>query len=267
MILRPRNNNRPWCRIQNNAGETDIFIYDEISFWGISAQAFADRITAIDSETINLRINSPGGDVFDGFAIYNLLRQHEARVVTYVDGIAASIASIIALAGDEVRVAKNSFFMIHNPWTLAFGNASELREVADRLDKIRGSIADTYVDHSELDLETAVSAMDDETWYSAEEAVGIGLADSVIGESEEDTEAKNVFDLTSFRNTPKSLLNKQQKKKSKPSKREFETLLRDSGFSRSQAVAITAKAYNDSLSDSDDAVNAALNSLLSKISA
>src|SRR5690242_9572182 len=127
------------------AGEADVLLYDEIGFWGVQAKPFIQELQALDVETIHLRINSPGGSVFEGIAIANALQQLEAKVITHVDALAASIASIIAVAGDEVHMAENAFLMIHNAWTLSIGDAAQLRKDAALLDKIGGSLVDAYV--------------------------------------------------------------------------------------------------------------------------
>jgi ATP-dependent protease ClpP protease subunit len=130
-----------------------------------------------------VRINSPGGDVFDGFAIYNLLNQHEGKVTVYVDGLAASAASVIAMAGDEIVMADNALMMIHDPWTMSVGNAAEMRETASLLDKISGSILTTYLSKSNLEAADITQKMKDESWFNAVEAVEFGFATSIASES------------------------------------------------------------------------------------
>jgi ATP-dependent Clp protease protease subunit len=151
--------------------EAEILLYSEISeWWGIGAETFKRELDAITTPTINLRINSPGGDVFDSYAIYNALVAHPARIITHIDGVAASMASIIALAGDEVRMAENAFFMVHNPWSIVMGNADALRKEAGLLEKIGGTMADTYRERTGATAEEVAAWMDDETWFTAEEA-------------------------------------------------------------------------------------------------
>ena len=136
---------KPWYSIQAAAKDVaEVLIYDEISSWGITAENFVKDLQGVTAKTINLRINSPGGSVFDGTAIFNALRAHPAKVVSHIDGVAASIASIIALAADEVRMAENAFYMIHNAWGVAMGDGAEMRKMADILDKIAGTLAKTY---------------------------------------------------------------------------------------------------------------------------
>lgn len=160
-------------------------LYDPVDsygeFWGVSAKEFAQALDDLPSNVteIRLHINSPGGDVFDGVAIVNSLRSHPARVVAVVDGIAASAASFIAAAADETIMAPNSELMIHDAWGLCVGNAAEMRQMADMLDHISDNIASIYAAKAGGTTADWRAAMAKETWYSAEEAVAAGLADSV----------------------------------------------------------------------------------------
>lgn len=148
-----------------------------------SASQFRDLLKQIGNvKTINLHINSPGGNVFEGIAIYNMLKQNKATVHVYVDGLAASIASTIAMAGDTISIPENSMLMIHNPWTSATGNAKEFRKRADDLDKLGASMKTSYMSKSngKIDEDTLSELMDQETWLTAKEAVDYGLADEVL---------------------------------------------------------------------------------------
>ena len=165
----------------------EVWLYDQIgqSFWGdgISAKSFQKELSALGKVTsITVRINSPGGDVFDGFAIYNQLKSHPAKVVVDVDGLAASIASVIAMAGDEIRVASNAMIMIHNPHGMAVGDADEMLRVAALLEQVKGSLADTYAGRTKQPLDKLKAWMDDETWMAADTAVQYGFADGVTNE-------------------------------------------------------------------------------------
>lgn len=158
-------------------------VTDEYYDTDTSAAGFRDALKDLgDVKTINLHINSPGGSVFEGIAIYNMLKQNKAHVNVYVDGLAASIASVIAMSGDAIFMPSNSMLMIHNPWTMAVGNASELRKQADDLDKITELSVQTYLDTAgdKLDEATLRQLMDDETWLTAKEAVEYGLATEVV---------------------------------------------------------------------------------------
>lgn len=193
-----------WFSINAKAetGHAEIMIYDEIGLWGVTAKEFVDQLNALEVKTIDLRLNTPGGSVFDGNAIFNALQRHPAEVNVYVDGLAASMGSVIALAGRSVRMAENAMIMIHNPWTLAIGDADQLRDTADVLDKLRGGIAQTYVAKTGMDIEAVHEAMDAETWFTAEEALNAGLADEIIVGVDAKATAKMKAALTRFKNAP-----------------------------------------------------------------
>jgi ATP-dependent Clp protease, protease subunit len=175
----------PMCRF-NKTEETaaEILLYGDIGagLWdGISAKEFAQELAGLgDVEEINLCINSPGGDVADGFAIYNTLNRHSARIIVDVDGLAASIASVIAMAGDEIRMAENASLMIHDPWTIAMGDAEELRRAASILDTLQGQIAGVYAARTGQSLAAIKRMMSAETWMTAEEARAAGFCTAVI---------------------------------------------------------------------------------------
>ncbi|USE38936.1 ClpP-like prohead protease/major capsid protein fusion protein [Endozoicomonas sp. SCSIO W0465] len=164
----------------------ELIIYEEISsWWGITAQNIANQLKELRAangtiNTIRVRINSPGGDVFEGVTIYNLLKQDSAFVEVYVDGMAASIASIIAMAGDKIVIGESAAFMIHNPWSYAWGESDELRKMADLLDQIKSSLMTTYQKRTGLSEEEITALMDEETWYFGQEAVDAGFADEVF---------------------------------------------------------------------------------------
>lgn len=229
-------------------GEADVLLYDEIGYWGVQAKPFLQELRALDVERINLRINSPGGSVFDGIAIANGLRQLDATVITHVDALAASIASVIALAGDEVRMADNAFLMIHEAWTISMGNASQLRADADLLDKIGASIVDAYVKKTGASVAKVTAWMKAETWFSAAEAKDEGFIDAIEGESAAAAE----FDLSVFNHAPAALVRCEE---SEPGARELERALRDAGCSRAAAKAILAGGLKTTTSprDADDA--------------
>lgn len=189
---------KTWFDIQAKANdEAEIYLYDEIGGWGVTAKSFIDAVRATGAKRINLRINSPGGSVFDGLAIYNFLRGQDVTV--QIDGLAASISSIIALAGKTVRMAGNGFFMIHNPWGGAVGEADEMRQTADLLDKIRDSLVGTYAAKTGKDHDTIKEWMNSETWFSAAEAKEAGFVDEVTDE------IAFAASTRSFRNAPDAL--------------------------------------------------------------
>lgn len=172
-------------RIRGEATSTlEIDVYDDIgeSWWsdGVTARDVRATLRANrDAETISLRVNSRGGDVFDGIAIYNLLLDHPARVVADVDALAASMASVILMAADEIRIARGAMIMVHNPWGGAMGEAGDLRSAADVLDQIRGQMAAIYARRTGLPDETVLALMDAETWLDADASVERGFADTV----------------------------------------------------------------------------------------
>lgn len=185
-----------------DAGHAEIMIYDEIGLWGVSAKDFVDEINSLEVRRIDLRLNTPGGSVFDGNAIYNALVRHPAEITVHIDGLAASMGSVIALAGNSVRMAENAMFMIHNPWTLALGDAKSLRDTANVLDKLRDGIAQTY--HSKIGGEMAdiLAAMDAETWYTADEALAAGFVDEVTIRVETKASAATTAAMARFKNAP-----------------------------------------------------------------
>lgn len=218
-------------------GPIEIDLYDEIGFWGVRAKDFRSRLRDAGDSDILLRINSPGGDVFDGIAIYNDLLAHKGKVRVEVTGLAASIASIIAMAGNERAVADNAMVMIHNAWTIALGNKNDFRETADLLDKIDENLARTYASATGQGIKSIKKMMDDESWFNGNEAVENGFATELLGASDLDAQAK--FDLSVFENVPKALCWPDDTFDAQESEEDIEKLLmRDAGRSRSQARAL-----------------------------
>lgn len=174
----------PWFKISNSNSTAEISIFDEIG-WDVTASDFQAELNALgDIAEIRLHVCSPGGSVFDGISIYNALRRHPAKVTTYIDSIAASAASVIAMAGDRVLVEPQATLMIHEASAVCIGNAADMRETADLLDRVSGVIAGVYAASAGGTVTAWRTAMKAETWYSAEEAVAAGLADEVLAESE-----------------------------------------------------------------------------------
>jgi len=185
----------------------EIYLYGQIgASWfgdGITAKQFSDDLKKLGKvSAIDLRINSEGGDVFDGRTMYSLLVQHDAKITVYVDGLAASIASLIAMAGDTIKMAAGSFTMVHSPWTLSMGNAADLRRTADLLDSVEGTLIDTYVARTKNDKAKIKTWLDAETWFTADEAKANGFADEVI---EPLKAAASVSRPDRFRNLPAAL--------------------------------------------------------------
>lgn len=201
---------RQWYEIRAAAASpdvTEVFIYDfiGIDWWsgeGVGAKQFAEAVRAIETPQIHLHLNSPGGSVFDGVAIHNALVRHPANVTTFIDGLAASIASVIALAGSRVVMAANALFMIHNPWGAIRGTAADMRQYADTLDKIRDTLVVTYQERTGMSVEDLIAALDAETWFTAEEALAAGFIDEIGVE----LAAAAHFDLAAlgYRNPPGS---------------------------------------------------------------
>ncbi|MCI0687234.1 MAG: Clp protease ClpP [Sporichthyaceae bacterium] len=178
---RTRAGSKDWYRIANSADgdSAEVYIYDEIGYWGTTAADFIDQLRELDVARIDLHLNTPGGEVFDGVAIYNALVDHQAEVTVYVDALAASIGSVIAMSGDRVVMGRSSQLMIHDAWGMAIGNAADMREMADLLDKISDSVASVYVDRAGGKLSDWRDLMLAETWFTGDEAVEAGLADEV----------------------------------------------------------------------------------------
>lgn len=186
-----------WYRIINEADQpSEVYIYDEISMWGVTADEFVRDIKGLNTDTINLHLNTPGGLVFDGIAIHNALRGHSAKVHVTVDGLAASIGSVIAMAGDTVTMNRGTHMMIHDAAGLVIGNAKDMSEFAALLDKVSGTIAGFYADRAGGAVADWRNAMLNETWYTAAEAVSAGLADQVTGADSSAAAAR--WDLSTF---------------------------------------------------------------------
>lgn len=177
----------------------EVRIYDEIgpSFWGdsVDAKNFSDEIAGLEVDELYVRINSPGGDIFDGITIMNALKRHTAKVTAFVDGLAASAASIIAVGGaDEVVMCEGSQLMIHDAWSWGAGNASDLQRLVDRLDKSSDDMAKIYAKKAGTSVVEWREAMKEETWFTSDEAVALGLADRVDQATEDpiDEDRKSV---------------------------------------------------------------------------
>jgi ATP-dependent Clp endopeptidase proteolytic subunit ClpP len=191
-----------WYEFRAQMRGAEIVIYDEIGAFGIPAKAFLDELKALGPVAeVTVRINSPGGSVFDGVAIYNALKRHDAAITVWVDGIAASIASMIAMAGDEVVMPENAMLMLHDPSGLVMGTATDMRGMAEALDRMKAGMVAAYRDKSGRDDTEIEALMQAETWLSAQEAVALGLADRV----EAPVRMAAHFDLSRFRNAPPQL--------------------------------------------------------------
>ena len=158
---------------------------------GVGAKRIAAALRAIGNRDVTVQINSPGGDMFEGIAIYNLLRAHPAEVSIEVLGIAASAASIIAMAGDNIRMAPSSFLMLHNAWGVVIGNRHDMAEAATLFERFDGALADIYAARSGMARSEIAALLDAETFLTAEEAVAAGIADTIAGGADASTYASH----------------------------------------------------------------------------
>jgi len=182
--------------------EAELTIYGEVSssesMWSdgneVTPVGFKEELDALgDINALNVYINSPGGDVFAGQAIYSMLKRSKATINVHIDGLAASIASVIAMAGDTIHMPSNAMMMVHNPWSICQGNSKDFRKMADDLDKIGLSIQETYLAKATgMKQEDLVALLDEESWLTAQECLDLGLCDSV------DKEQKIVASLNDF---------------------------------------------------------------------
>lgn len=205
--LMAKNAKRGEFKAEKSKDEATIYLYDAIVnsdveaewFGGVAPKAFISELKAIDAPVINLRINSPGGSVFAARAMEQALREHDAKIIAHIDGYAASAASFLMMAADEINMAPGAMVMIHKAWTGMWGNAEDLRKEADLLDKIDGTLVDTYAARSGQDAGKIAEWMAAETWFTAQEAVDSGFADK-ISESKAKAQA---WDLSAYANAPK----------------------------------------------------------------
>ena len=201
--------NKTWFTIRNAASAdapAEISIHDEIGSWGVSAKDFLAQLRSIAAATpITLSIHSPGGEVFDGLAIYHALKAR-GNVTVRIEGLAASMASVIAMAGTRIEMPRNAFLMIHNPSGFAMGDAADMRQLADLLDKIKSSLVAAYRDRTKKTDEDIMDMMDAETWLTGEEAVEHGFADATTDEVALSASAFKTARITAaLRHAPRAL--------------------------------------------------------------
>lgn len=194
---------QPWYQFRNVAAdEAELFLYDEIGAWGTLAEDFIAELKAITAPKLRVRVSSPGGSVFEGVALANALRAHPGEVTVQVDGIAASIASVIAMAGDRVVIQPQAMIMVHEAAGGCLGNAKDMQDMADLLDKISDNIAGAYAAKAGGDVAEWRQVMVKETWFTAEEAVEAGLADEMVQPKKkpapDDEPEMRTFDLTAY---------------------------------------------------------------------
>jgi len=249
--------------VSAKSDSSTITILDVIGedYWtggGVTAKRIEAALRSIGNKDITVDINSPGGDFFEGIAIYNLLRAHQAKVTVRVLGLAASAASLIAMAGDEVQIGKAAFLMVHNAWVVAAGNRHDLAQAASMMLPFDEAMAGLYAERAGVDVKTAASWMDGETWFNGTQAVDKGLADDflpadvVAEDKDKDTKA-----FQALKRMEASLT------KSGMSRSQARSLIKDfqSGMSDSATPSMSDSAGSD-MSDSVD-VTTGLNKLLS----
>ncbi len=251
-----------------DAGATVLELYDEIGFWGVTAKDFRDQLKATPGD-ITLRLNSPGGDVFDGIAIFNDLLAHPGKVRVEIAGLAASIASVIAMAGDSISIAPNGFLMIHNAWTFALGNRHDMAASAEVLGQIDEAIARTYVGRSKVGIRAVREMMDDETWLGSADAIDKGFADALLTVADPQAVSAR-FDLTGmFSKFPDALRWQGSDPGEAVTARDIEReLMRDAGpRTRSQARALMRACKTSPEDAKRDAGGDGLESLLRTLEA
>lgn len=186
--------------------QAEVYLYDAIVdsdleaewFGGVAPKSFVQAIKDIDADVIHLRVNSPGGSVFAARAMEQALRDHKAKVVAHIDGVAASAASFLVMAADEIVMAPGALMMIHKAWTISMGNADDLIQTAGLLEKIDNTLAATYSERSGQDADKIMSMMEAETWFTAQEAVDAGFADSIS----ESVKARQSWNLSAYEKAP-----------------------------------------------------------------
>ena len=173
---------RNWYNVKaaTGGGNALLTVHDDVGAFGVSAKDFLNDLRAAEGPEIDVEINSPGGDVFAGLAIFNGLRASGKKVNVKVIGLAASAASLIAMAGDTIEMPENTYMMVHNPWSFALGGSEDMRATADMLDKVAASLVTTYANRTGKSHDEITALLDAETWMTAQEAVDAGFATSVI---------------------------------------------------------------------------------------
>ena len=231
-----------WYKIEAlSDDEAEILIYDLIGWPFNDAGEFARSLSGISAKTITVRINSPGGDVFDAISIFNALQSHKAKIITRIESLADSSSSFIALGGKEVQAYRNAMMMIHEPWVYSAGNQYDLREIAEILGKISNNMVDIYAANSNVGKRELREMMKNETWFTAKEAMDKGFIDTIV----DGKAVKAAFDLSMFANVPEGI-ETQPEGGREMTEREIERVLRDAGCSRSFAKYAASRAAGGS---------------------
>lgn len=229
----------------------EIYLYDEIanSFWfGISAKEFKRKLDAAKGKDVVIRVNSPGGDVFEGIAIYNLIKDYKGKVTAKIDGLCASIASVIVMAADEIVMPGNTMMMIHDPWTIAMGDSAQFTKLVSRLEKTKFAMISSYKSRMNVTEEEISQMMQEETWFNAPDAIAIGLADK----QEAEVEIRSLHDLSRFKNYPKGFHQERKNQiehrkismNTELEKRTFQTKLSLKAVAGSQKIVGEASVFN-----------------------
>ena len=228
-----------WYEFKALAGDTaEVFIFDVIGWPFTDISGLVRSMAAEKDKPLLARINSPGGDVFDGMSLFNAFANHPGGVTVRIEGLAASMASIVAMGGRKVEAYQNTMFMIHNAWTVMGGDHNAMREVADIIEKISGQMLEVYTGKTKTGKKEMKQMMDDETWMTAKEAQAKGFIDTILTSGKG---AKGQFDLSVFANVPDDLLDSREL-----TERDAEKALRDAGFSRHKAKALLAGRSQES---------------------
>lgn len=236
-------NKKSWFSIQAKNDVAEVSIFDEIGGWGVSASDFKKDWDGIkDKKNIKVMLNSPGGSVFDGMTIYNIISSRRANVTVEVYGLAASIASVIALAGDRLIMGEGTYMMIHEPWAVSIGNSKDMLKMSELLDKMQGEFINIYETSSGLSRDEIKSAMEKETWYTAQEAQDAGFADEIY-ETEKVAACAFDFSKYGYAHVPAGMAANGKPKEAPETVREFEMFLREAGYSRAQAKEIASHGF------------------------
>ena len=250
-----------WYAIQSTQdGSAEISLFDEIGFGGTSAKEFIAELKALTGQHIHLRINSVGGSVVEGTAIYNALRRHKGGLTVHVEALAASMASVVAMAGEEVAIAANALLMVHNPWSMTAGDADDLRKEAAILDKLKGTLVNAYKRKTGMDSEDIAELMDEETWLGAEEAVAMGFADYIedgmeAAASINPEQARSRFDK--FSNSMRKIAKPRKAEEAAPAEVVAEAVVEEPVTD--EAVDISTDNMSSELQEKVDALQAELN--------
>lgn len=194
-------------RNEDHGERGSIWLYDVIDpWWGVSAESIGQALQSFGGKPVDLYLNSPGGDVFEGKAMQTRLKAYAGEVTVHIDGIAASAATTVALGADKRIIADGAFFMVHNSWTIAFGNKAEMRKTANLLEQIDNAIGKDYAAATGENADTIKSWMDEETWFSAEAAKAAGFVHEIFtGDDDEAAKNRATWNLSAYANAPKAL--------------------------------------------------------------